>query len=137
MKAKLLLLIAAGLFFATVSNAQYGGAYVNAQVVIPGGAIVAYSNNYVDYGYNYSHDRYEDRQDRRENEYEGHGHRDWREGEYEGHGRGHREWKEDAYENYCREHREYRGCRNDFYRDYYGYRTAPYCAPRRVVVYGY
>jgi hypothetical protein len=123
MKAKFPLLIAAGLFLATVSKAQYGEAYVHAQVVIPGRAAVVYNNN-VDYGYGNKHDRYEDR-------------RDWKEGEREFHGRGHREWREDAYENYCREHREYRGCRNDFYRDYYGYRPAPYCAPKRVVVYGY
>lgn len=137
MKAKFPLLIAAGLFFATVSKAQYGEAYVHAQVVIPGRAVVDYNNNNIDYGYGNKHDRYEDRRDWKEDEYEGHGRRDWKEGEREFHGRGHREWREDAYKNYCREHREYRGCRNDFYRDYYGYRPAPYCAPKRVVVYGY
>jgi hypothetical protein len=133
MKAKFPLLIVAGLLFASIAEAQYGGAYVNAQVVIPGRAVVAYSDN------NFGPDRYDDRREWREGEYENHGRgqKDWREGEYEGYGRGHRDRREDAYEHYCREHREYRGRRSDFYRDYYGYRPAPYCAPKRVVVYGY
>ena len=118
MKAKFPLLIAAGLFFATVSKAQYAGIDVDARVVIPGRAVVAYHNPPFD------HDRYDD-------------HRDWREDAYESDGRGHRDWREDEYERYCREHREFRGDRDDFYRYHRGYRVAPYCAPRRVVIYGY
>jgi hypothetical protein len=116
MKAKLPLLIAAGLFFATISKAQYVGVDVDAQVVTPGRAVVAYNYD------NRDHDRYADR-------------REWRDGEYVGFARSHRDWREDEYERYCRDHREFRGDRDDYYR--YHYRVAPYCAPRRVVVYGY
>jgi len=103
MKAKIPLLIAAGLFLATVSKAQYGGAYVNASVVIPGQAVVAYNDNHFD------RDRYADR----------------------------REWREDEGHRYGRYQREFWGDRDDYYRYHRGYRVAPYCAPRRVVVYGY
>ncbi len=111
MKAKFPILIAAGLFFASVSKAQYPGAYVDARVVLPGRAVISY-NNMDTYGY------YNDR-------------RDWRDGEYEDEGRRHerREEREDC--------RDYRDGRRDYYRDGYGYRAVPYCAPRRAVIYGY
>jgi hypothetical protein len=48
-----------------------------------------------------------------------------------------RDWRADEYERFCREHREYRGGREVYFRDHCGYRQVPYCAPRRVVVYGY
>jgi hypothetical protein len=124
MKAKFPILIAAALFIVSVSKAQYGGDYtsphfaIQGQVVIPGSA-------YVPYGYNnYAGDRYVDR-------------REWRADEYDRFYRAHRDWREDQYQRYCRDHREFRGDRNDYYRAHYSYRTAPYCAPRRVVAYGY
>lgn len=123
MKAKFPILIAAGLFLVTVSQAQYGGDYaapyvaIHGQVVIPGRA-------YVNYGYDHiTRDRYD-------------GRREWRADEYEKFSREHRDWREDDYQRYCRDHREFRGDRRDYYRDHYSYRAAPYCAPRRVV-YGY
>ncbi len=124
MKAKFPILIAAGLFLVSVSQAQYGGDYVGphfaiqGQVVIPGRAHDNYDYN------NYSRDRYD-------------GRREWRADEYERFYREHRDWREDEYQHYCRDHREFGGDRRDYYRDHYSYRVAPYCAPRRVVVYGY
>jgi hypothetical protein len=124
MKAKFPILIAAGLFLVSVSKAQYGGGYstphiaIHGQVVIPGAA-------YVHYGYdNYARDRYV-------------GRREWRADEYDRFCWAHRDWREDEYQRYCRDHREFRGDRNDYYQDHYSYRAAPYCAPRRVVAYGY
>lgn len=120
MKAKFPILIAAGLFLVSVSKAQYGAAYasphfaIRAQVVIPGRAYVNYDNN------SYARDRYD-------------GRREWRAEEYERFCRAHRDWREAEYQRYCRDHREFRGDRNDYYRDHYNYRVAPYCAPRRVV----
>jgi hypothetical protein len=124
MKAKFPILIAAGLFLATVSKAQYGRDYAGAhfaiqgQVVIPGRTVVAYDYN------NFARDRYDGQRERREDEYK----RFCRE---------HRDWREDEYQRYCRDHREFRGDRRDYYRDQCRYRVAPYCAPRPVVVYGY
>jgi len=124
MKAKFPILIVASFFLVTVSQAQYGGDYsaphfaIQGQVVIPGRA-------YVNYDYNhYGHDRYD-------------GRGEWRADEYERFCREHRDWREDEYQRYCRDHREFRGDRRDYYRDHYYYRAAPFCAPRRVVVYGY
>jgi hypothetical protein len=48
-----------------------------------------------------------------------------------------RDWRADEYERFCREHRGYRGGREAYYRDHWSYRPEPFCAPRRVVVYGY
>jgi hypothetical protein len=124
MKAKFPILIAAALLVTTVSKAQYGRVYADAQigiqgqVVFPGSAVIAY--NY----HNQPRERYDDR-------------RDWRGDGYERFSREHRDWREDEYQRYCHEHREWRGNRDDYYRDHYSYRVAPYCAPRRVVVYGY
>jgi hypothetical protein len=124
MKAKFPILIAAGLFLVTVSQAQYGGDYaaphfsIQGQVVIPGRANVHYDYDHV------ARDRYD-------------GRREWRADEYESFSREHRDWREDEYQRYCRDHREFRGDRRDYNRDQYGYRVAPYCAPKRVVVYGY
>jgi hypothetical protein len=122
MKTKFPILVAAGLFLVSVSKAQYGGDYaaphfaIQGQVVIPGGA-------YVHYGYdNYARGRYVER-------------REWRADEYDRFCRAHRDWREDEYQRYCRDHREFRGDRNDYYHDHYSYRAAPYCAPRRVVLY--
>ena len=119
MKARIPLLIAVGLLFATLTKAQYGGPYVDARVVIPGRAEVNYSN----YN-NFDRDHYADRST-------------WRDDDRERFYRDHRDWREDEYQRYCRFHHEFRGDRDDYYRAHYGYRDAPYCAPRRVVVYGY
>ena len=124
MKAKFPILIAAGLFMATVSKAQYGGDYsaphfaIQGQVVIPGRASVNYDYN------NYTRGQFD-------------GRRAWRADEYERFCRDHRDWREDEYQRYCQYHREFRGDRYDYYRDHYRYRATPYCAPKRVVVYGY
>ena len=109
MKTKIPILIAVGLFLATVTEAQYHGPYadhgvaIHAQVIIPGQGVIGY-------GYNNAESvRYDERRD----------------------------WRADEYERFCRDHREYRGDRRAFYRDHCGYRPVPYCAPRRVVVYRY
>lgn len=135
MKTKLPFMFAAGLFYATLSMAQYGGPYaekrvvIQGQVVVPGHAVVAYGyNNDAPLRYDDQNDRrdddnsrYEDRQNRRDDEYNRYNNpRDWRAVEYE---------------RYCQDHRHYRMGRQDFYRDHCRYPVAPYCAPRRVVVY--
>jgi hypothetical protein len=123
MKAKIPLLIAASLFLATVSKAQYGREYadnhltIQGQVVIPGPAVVGY-------GYNNAYrERYEENRDRRDYDYTRFAdQKDWRAAEYE---------------RYCRDHRDYRMNRSDFYRDRCGYQQVRYCAPKRVIVYRY
>lgn len=120
MKAKFPILIAAGLFLVSVSKAQYGGAYAAPQIAIQGQVVIP-GRAYAQYDYNhYDHGRHEIR-------------RDWRDNEYERIYREHRDWREDEYQRYCREHHEFRGNRYDYYRVHY--RVAPYCAPRKVVVY--
>jgi hypothetical protein len=118
MKAKFPILIAAALLVTTVSKAQYGRVYADAQIgvqgqiVFPGSAIIAY--NY----HNQPRERYDDR-------------REWRDNDDERFYREHRDWREDEYQRYCHEHREWRGDRRDYYRDHYNYRVAPYNTPRR------
>jgi len=117
MKAKFPILIAAGLFFATVSKAQYPGGYADHrdQSPYPQGQDYNYNNqngqgqNYYNANYDYRyHGRYDDRRD----------------------------WKEVEYQRYCREHRDCRMDRRVFYRDYCGaYRAMPFCPPHRVVVF--
>ena len=124
MKTKIPILIMASVLLVSVSQAQYGAVYssphfaIQAQVVVPGGA-------YVNYDYNGYPTEY------------GNGRREWRRDEYERFCRDHRDWREDEYQRYCMDHREFRGDRCDYYRDHYYYRKAPYCAPRKVIVYGY
>jgi hypothetical protein len=107
MKTKIPILIAAGLFLATVSKAQYGVPYRDNRVVIqahigfPIPVPVAY--NY----YNAPRERYDDRRD----------------------------WRAEQYEHYCHEKRGYRMSREEFYRDRCDYRANPYYAPRKVVEY--
>ena len=128
MKTKIPLLVAAGLLLATITKAQYGGNYaenrlnIHGQIVIPARAEIEYNYNNPDQ-YHYDN-RYDER-------------REWRGDDNDRFAHEHRDWREGVYQRYCHEHREWRGDRNDFYRSYYGYRAAPYCAPRRVVVYGY
>lgn len=109
MKAKIPILIAAGLFLAIASKAQYpagGHVYIQGQVVLPAPPLPVV----VGYGYdNPSYGRYEDRRD----------------------------WRDDEYERYCREHREYRGDRRAYYRDQCDYRGRPHFHRKHVVVYGY
>jgi hypothetical protein len=131
MKAKFPILIAAALLVTAVSKAQYGRVYADAQfgvqgqVVFPGSAVISYNYN------NQPRERYDERREWNDDR------REWRGEEYERFCREHRDWREDEYQRYCHEHREFRGDRPDYYRDHYSYRVAPYCAPRRVVVYGY
>jgi hypothetical protein len=128
MKAKLTILIATGLFLATVSKAQYGGGYADNQVSIQGQINIP-GPAYVGFGYNKMYrERFDEHRDRRD------GYND--PGNY-GRYDNHRDWRAEAYERYCRETRGYRMCREEFYRDHCGYRITPYCAPRRVIVYGY
>ena len=107
MKAKIPILLAAGLFLAITSKAQYpvsGQVVIQGRIIIPGPpAVVAYDYPNPSYG------RYEDRRD----------------------------WRRDEYERYCHEHREYRGDRRAYYRDQCNYRGRPEFHKRRVVVYGY
>jgi hypothetical protein len=117
MKAKIPILIAAGLFLAIASKAQYpigGHVYIQGQIVLPAPPLPVV----VGYGYdNAPYGRYEER-------------RDWREDDR-------RDWREDEYERYCREHREYRGDRRAYYRDQCEYRGKPHFHNKHVVVYGY
>lgn len=117
MNYKFPVLIAAGLFLATVSKAQFGGGCADNRVVIQGQIHIPGPAN-IGFGYN-NQVRYEDRR------YADNGRFDDR-----------RDWRGDEYERYCREHREYRGDRRAYYHDFHSYRPAPYCAPQRVVVYG-
>jgi hypothetical protein len=123
MKTKIPILIAVGLFFASVTNAQYGAPCNDNRVIIQariGFAVpvpVVYS-----YDYNYApRERYDDRRDGRDVGY----------GHYDDRG----DWRAEQYERFCHENRGYRMSREEFYRDRYDSRGNPYYAPRRVVEY--
>ncbi len=126
MKYKFPILIAAGLFLATVSKAQYGGGYGDNRVIIQGQIHIP-GPAYVGYGYN-NQARFEDRR------YADNGRFDDR--RYDDHDRYYerRDWRADEYERYCRDHREYRGDRRAYYRDHCDYRPAPFCPAPRVFV---
>jgi hypothetical protein len=127
MKTRLYLLIAASFFIVTVSKAQYGASctdnrlVVQSQVVIPGHTLVSvnYRSAPREQYYDYPEQRVAE-YDRRDD------HHDER-----------RDWREEAYNHYCHENRGYRISREEFYRSHCDYRSVPYYAPRKVVVYGY
>jgi hypothetical protein len=114
MKTKIPILIAAGLFFATVTNAQFGAPCTGSRVIIQ--AHIGFPVPVpVAYNYDYNHAprvRYDDRRDI------GYGRYDNR-----------RDWRAEQYERYCHENRGYRMSREEFYRDRCDYRA------RKVVDY--
>jgi hypothetical protein len=136
MKTKISFLIAAGLFFAFSSKAQYGAPCPENRVVIQGRLVIPvpplvtiqYSNSapvrydeYHDRRY-YDNARYDDNCGRKEGVY----------GRYDDR----RDWRAAEYERYCREQRGYRMSREEFYRKHCDYRGVPF-KEKRVVVYGY
>jgi len=123
MKTKIPILIAAGLFLATASKAQYGPAcpenrvVIQGRVFLPGPPIISFEYN------NAPRDRYVEYRDRRNEDYNRYNDR--------------RDWREIEYERYCRETRKHRMSREDFYRDRCDYRGRPYFPPQREAGYGY
>jgi hypothetical protein len=120
MKTKIPILIAAGLFFVTVTKAQFGAPCSDSRVIIqahigfPVPAPVAYNYDY----YRAPRVRYDDR-------------RDVDYGRYDDR----RDWRAEQYDRYCRENRGHRMSREEFYRDRCDYRANPHYAPRKVVEY--
>jgi hypothetical protein len=118
MKTKIPILIAAGLFLATVTKAQYGAGYadnrvsIHGQIVIPGAVAIGY-------GFQNAPVRYDDRRDRRYD--------DRRDLRYDNR----RDWREVEYERYCRDRRNYRMSREEFYRSHCDYNRKPYFPPHR------
>jgi hypothetical protein len=109
MKTKIPILIAAGLFLAFTTQAQYGSPYPENRVVVQahiGFPVPVPVVNHYAY-YPVARERYDDRRD----------------------------WRAVEYERYCRENRGYRMSREEFYRDRCDYRGNPYHAPRKVVEY--
>ena len=109
MKTKIPILIAAGLFLATVTKAQYGAPCHDNRVIVQahiGFPVPVPVFNHYEY-YPERRVRYEDRRD----------------------------WRAEQYERYCHEARDYRMSREEFYRDRCDSRANPYNAPRRVVEY--
>jgi hypothetical protein len=119
MKTKIPILIAAGLFIAITTNAQYGPSYHENRVIIqahigfPIPVPVVYNDDYyhpapVCYeDGNAGYVRYDERHD----------------------------WRAEQYERYCRENRWRRMSRKEFYRDHCDSRANSYYAPRKVVEY--
>ena len=124
MKARIPLLIAAGLFFATLTKAQYQDRRDDDR----NRAENAYNNAY---NYNHGdHDRYDDHRDRDHDRYDDHNNRyDNRRDVYYGRG----DWRAVEYDRYCREHRNCRIDRDDFYRNPYYYIPRPLFPPQPVV----
>ena len=109
MKTKIPILIAAGLFLASVTKAQYGGPCNDNRVVIQARfgfpvpvPVVAHYEYYPE-----ARGRFDDRRD----------------------------WRAEQYERYCHENRGYRMSREEFYRDRCDSRGYDYHAPRKVVEY--
>lgn len=129
MKTKISLLIAAGLFFATATKAQYGApcpdnrVVIQGRVVIPGPPVIAFQYSNAAPAY------YGEHRDRRDNDY----------GRYESYGRydDRGDWRAVEYDRYCREQRGYRMSREEFYRTRCDYRGNPHYKQKKVVVYGY
>jgi hypothetical protein len=117
MKTKIPILIAAGLFLATVTKAQYPGGYADSRVVIqgrvfiPGPPVISFEYN------NVPREQYVEYRDRRDGEYSRYNDR--------------RDWREIEYERYCRETWKHRMSREDFYRDRCNYRNRPYYTEHR------
>ena len=106
MKTKIPILIAAGLFLATVTEAQYGVPYHDNRVIIQahiGFPVPAPIVTHYEY-YPVKRERYDERRD----------------------------WREVQYERYCHENRGYRMSREEFYRDRCDPRANPHSAPREV-----
>jgi|GEM_PF-598578 len=137
MKTKISFLIAAGLFFAFSSKAQFGVPCPENRVVIQGRLVIPapplvtiqYSNSaparydeYSDRRYN-NNVGYDDRCGKRELDY----------GRYDDR----RDWRAAEYEHYCREHRGYRISREEFYHDRCDYKGNPHYRQKKMVVYGY
>src|SRR5882757_6820169 len=119
MKTKIPILIAAGLFIAITTNAQYGASYHENRVVIQ--AHIGFPIPVpVVYNYDYYHPApvcYEDRN-------AGYVRNDDR-----------HDWRAEQYERYCHENRGRRMSRKEFYRDRCDSRANSYYAPRKVVEY--
>jgi hypothetical protein len=119
MKTKIPILIAAGLFIAITTKAQYGDPYhenrvvIQAHIGIPIPIPAVYNHDYyhpapVCYeDRNAGYVRYDDRHD----------------------------WRAEQYERYCRENRGRRMSREEFYRDRCDSRANSYYAPRKVAEY--
>jgi hypothetical protein len=119
MKTKIPILIAAGLFIAISTKAQYGAPYhenrvvIQAHIGIPIPVPAVYNRDYYQSApvcyedRNAGYVRYDDRHD----------------------------WRAEQYEHYCRENRGRRMSRDEFYRDRCDSRANSYYAPRRVVEY--
>jgi hypothetical protein len=108
MKTKIPILIAAGLFIATITQAQYGAPSRNNRLVIQahiGFPLPVPVINHYEY-YPVAQERYDDR-----------------------------DWRAEQYEHYCLENRGYRMSREQFYRERCDVRTTPYYVPRKVVEY--
>ena len=135
MKTKIPFLIAAGLFLATASMAQYGTlnpdsrVVIQGQVVIPGHAVVAYGYN------NLPPVRYEENYDRREDDCGRH--EDRRNQRHYGYERydDQLDWRAAEYERYSHDHRDFRMSREDFYRDQCEYRGNHHNHNKKVIVY--
>ncbi len=119
MKTKIPVLIAAGLFLATVTKAQYGPPRHDSRVIIqahigfPIPVPVAYNYDY----YPAPRDRYDYRMNDRDADYGNYNDR--------------RDWRAEQYDRYCREGRGYRMSREEFYRDRCGNRERSYYPEQR------
>jgi hypothetical protein len=112
MKTKIPILIAASIFLATVTKAQYPGGYADNRVVIqgrvfiPGPPVISFEYN------NVPREQYVEYRDRRDGDYNRYNER--------------RDWREVEYERYCRENRKHRMSREEYYRVYYQYKSKPH-----------
>jgi hypothetical protein len=109
MKTRIPILIAAGLFIASTTSAQYGQSYPDHRVVIQahfGFPVPVPVVNHYEY-YPVNRERYDNRRD----------------------------WRAEQYERYCHETRGYRMSREEFYRDRCDPRGNPHYVPRKVTDY--
>jgi hypothetical protein len=109
MKTKIPILIAAGLFLANVTKAQYGAPCHDNRVIIQADIGFPVPVPFVNHYENYPVSRvgYDNRRD----------------------------WRAEQYERYYRENRGYRMSREEFYRDRCDSKANPYYAPRKVAEY--
>jgi len=116
MKTKIPILIAAGLFLATVTKAQYPGGCVDNRVVIQGRVFIP-GPPVISFEYNSApREQYVVYDDRRDDYNRYYDRRDWREVEYE---------------RYCRATRKHRMSREEFYRDHCDNRSRTYYPEHR------
>jgi len=109
MKTKIPILVAAGLFLASVTKAQYGSSCNHGRVIIQahiGFPVPVPVVNHYEY-YPAMQGHFDDRRD----------------------------WRAEQYERYCHENRGYRMSREEFYRDRCDRRGRPYYGPRKEVEY--